>query len=41
MFTDVVDLGTVERRFEGETVGDYQVLAVSGPTPLFFEALEP
>jgi hypothetical protein len=41
MFTDVVDLGTVERRFEGKTVGDYQVLAVSGPTPLFFEALEP
>lgn len=41
MFAEVVDLGTVERSFQGDKVADYQILAVSGPQARFFEALEP
>lgn len=41
MFAEVVELGTVVRRFQGEEVADYEILGVSGPTPRFYEALEP
>jgi 4-amino-4-deoxy-L-arabinose transferase-like glycosyltransferase len=41
LFREVSELERVERRFQGEAVARYRVLAVSEPTPAFFDAIGP